>query len=242
MTAPTGKDLGLSLNEFAFYFQSEGGIDAADLGAFLQRAAVVAGRRGVEIRVLAIEPGSVLVRMKAWAKKTGEKIAKEWNKQPIATTAGAVTLGAIAVQAITTAMGSAAPNPVQKAGADVIIDNHVETINVITPHKVIPLMDREKAQRVRERARHAGSDVEEISDVRRIARGLDEGLLSGSFTLADGDPYFRPDGYQYLVPAKFIKGADFQHALQGGRFMIRGHLETHKGLPDYIVIYDMSQP
>lgn len=238
---PTGSDLGLGPNELAFYFESKSGIDAGELGVFLQRAATVVGRAGVELRVTSIEPGSVVVKMKALAQGASNKIKKELAKQPVATLAGGATLGVIAAQAISAAMGSPDPTPVQKAGSNVVINNNVQVINLVTPNEVMPLMDEKRARRVRERmnAEPSAEVISERSMVRRMSRDLDAGHLSGVFVHADGQPHFRPDGYQFLVPVKFVRDLDATSDLKGAHFQVRGYLETYEGQPDFIVIYEL---
>ncbi|KAE8235004.1 hypothetical protein A4X13_0g9655, partial [Tilletia indica] len=100
------KKLSLSRDEFAFYFDSKTGVDARELGVFLQRAAIVAKDVGAEIRVVGIEPGSVAVKLRALANsKFASKVKKEFGKAPVGTTAAATGIVAAVAGALVWAMG-----------------------------------------------------------------------------------------------------------------------------------------
>ena len=79
-------------DEFAFYFSGGTGVVAHELGDFLVRAATVARRNGAELRVIALEPGSLAVVMRP-IKRSGAAVGHEFRKSPIPASAASVALG-----------------------------------------------------------------------------------------------------------------------------------------------------
>src|SRR5687768_8345280 len=98
------KDLARRLgpDEFAFRFVTEEGVDAVELGVFLQRAATVARAQGAELQVTAIEAGTVSVVLKA-LRAAKSRAQREFNRAPLAATDAALGLAGKVVAGIVAA-------------------------------------------------------------------------------------------------------------------------------------------
>jgi hypothetical protein len=244
--ASLASELQLRPDEFAFYFQSEAGVEAHELGVFLQRAATVARGKGAELRVSATKPGSLAIILRAARKSpTTEAAGKEFAKAPIATTAASVALAGAVAGAIIYAMNPqpGQVTPLAKAGAKVIEKCHVQQIEVITVDKSIVVMDQDRAQRVRqiqrvERRRSLELPPREVQMLIGAAR---EGMLSGGVVDVEGELHFRPDGYRYLVPINMDRSEAAEDLYPQAHFRVRADLRTLDGQPDTIIIHSATR-
>lgn len=236
----TAADLGLGPNDLAFVFDSNVGVNAADLGAFLQRASVVSRRAGADLYVVGLHEGSLAVVAKAvrrGAKALGNAVADEFQATPVKTTAGA--LAAVVSTAIITAMipQPGKVSPVAKAGAALVENHNVSQISLLTVNQTTLIMDESRAAEVREFDHAAMSDRPLLPDVRRLISRASEGNLSGTVTLVEGELHFRPDGFRYLVPIDYLVRPPA--AVQPGRHLIvSGEIVLRDSLPDSLVIHD----
>jgi hypothetical protein len=242
----SARDLELEDDELAFYFASEAGIEASDLGQFLQRAAAVARQAGAELRVTALEPGSLSVIMKAVrSSKAGRAAVKEFNKAPIQVTAAGAALAGTVATAIAFAMSpdEAGVTPLGKAGATVIEHHHVERIEVVTTRETIIIMDPVRARGLRalEEQMRRETPLLPAPDVRVLTDQSRRGVLTGSVHEVAGELHFRPDGYRYLVPID-MAGSDAAASLQAGAHVrVSGKLHLHRGQPHAISIGDATR-
>jgi len=231
-------DLALAPNEFAFRFGTEEGIGADQLATFLQRAATVARRAQADLVVVGVSQGSLIVKLKAISKA----VRKEFKRAPVATSASSMAVGAVVV-AIVTAMtpsGNSA-SPMAKAGADLVVEHQMATIEIITIDAIIRVMDEQRAaivRRARDIRKSTGkliSAAEQLdTGVQRLAKEARQGL-SGDVLSVEGQLYFRPDGYHYLVPISPTSGA--YSTLESDRhFRVKGLLVELGGQPDKMII------
>lgn len=237
----SAKELNLGADELAFYFASDGGIEASDLGQFLQRAAVVARQAGAELRVTALEPGSLSVIMKAVrGSKVARAAAREFDKSPIQVTAAGAALAGTVATAIALAMSpdEAGVTPLGKAGATVIERHHVERIDVVTIHEAIVIMDRGRARELRSLQRRTRRDTALLPapDVRALTEEGRRGTLTGSVHEVAGELHFRPDGYRYLVPIDLAHSDAAENLYPEAHFRVLADLRTYRGQPHVIVI------
>lgn len=241
MSVATAADLDLAPDDLAFYFASEEGIEASDLGQFLQRAAVVARQAGAELRVTALRPGSLSVIMKAVRRtRIGRAAERELHKTPMAVGIAGASLALSVATAVASAMSpeEAGVTPIAKAGATVVENHRVERIEIVTVRETIIIMDRERAQEVptlerrsrRAQPRLAGSDVLAIADEGR------RGSLTGGVYDVGGELHFRPDGYRYLVPIDLGRSDAAEELYPEAHFRVSAELKTHRGQPNTIVI------
>lgn len=234
------EELGLGPDQFAFYFQGESGVEAKNLGTFLQRAATVAGRQGAELRVTAIKPGSVAVVLRA-LKKTRKAAAKEVQKAPIATTtavAGVVTAIVVAMQP------SSGPTPLAKAAADVVEHHNVQRIEVVTINQTVLVMDPARAQRVRqmEREQPRPGSLPALApppeEIRQLVDAGRQGVLTGHVVDIHGKLYFCPDGHSFYVPIQTSLLDPREEIYAEAHFRVRGKLVMVRGQPDSIIVYN----
>lgn len=255
---PAEKQLELDPSEFAFYFESDTGIEAGDLGDFLKRTAIVARREGAEIRVVGFEQGSLIVVFKAIAKKaksTATKVKKEFNKAPLGATASAATIIVPIVGAIVWAMSPDSAAPLAQASAEVMEKHEVTAIKLITINENITVMDEERAEQVREVVRHRkamrAAQREMMIEDRREPRALltHEPIhqkFEGSFAQLGGELHFRPDGYSYFVPVVFMKREEQEKVLPGGLadegfYRVDAHLIFKQKMPDRMIILGVDR-
>jgi hypothetical protein len=237
-----GSELQLRPDELAFYFRSELGVEAHELGVFLQRAATVTRRRGIELRVTATRPGSLAVVLRAIRKsKTVRAAKKEFAKAPLAAAVSGATLVGLAASAIIHAMSPDVddPSPLARAGADVVDQSRVTQIEVVTIQNSVLVMNEDRAKRIREiqsrpRTRPPELSAPEVQELIGYAR---EGSLSGAILDVGGELHFRPDGYRYLVPIDLGRSEAREEIYPDAHFRVRAEILTLRGQPDYIVIH-----
>lgn len=241
----------LDPSEFAFYFMTETGIEAGDLGDFLKRTATVARREGAELRVLAFENGSLFVIFKAIkkkAKKTAKAANKEFDRAPITTTAAVLVP---LIGAIVWAMSPDAAAPLAKASADVMEKHEVTQIQLITVEKNILVMDEDTAAEVRETIRRRRIErmidrAPELEDFREEIPRLEHDPVhrkfEGSFGVFEGEFHFRPDGYRYFVPVEFLDRAESEKILGDGfLYRVDAYLSFRQRMPDRMVVLKIDR-
>lgn len=234
-----------SADEFAIYFDSDGGVAATELGHFLQRVATVARGQGAELHVVGLREGSLEVVLKAISRsKLIKNAKKEFEKAPIATSAaGAALVGAV-VSAIIFAINSAAPTPLAKSAANLIENTSVTEIRVVTVYQNVTIMDVEGAKQISTLASVYAKQPQMLPDtrvaslpspdLRRLSAEIEKGNLTGWIGEFDGELHFRPDGYRYSAPID-LRFANTK-ALPVGRYRVRGDLLLKAGRPDEFVI------
>jgi hypothetical protein len=232
--ASRAEELALSADEFAFYFRSDKGVEAHELGIFLQRAATVARQQRVDLLVIATRSGSLAVILKA--------LRKEFKKAPAATTAAGMAVVGPIVAAIVYAMSphSGQATPLAKAGSELIEQSHVEQIEVVTINETIVVMDEDRAREIREIERRNKRQVRSLPapQVQELIEYARKGALDGAVVDVEGELHFRPDGYRYLVPID-IRRSDVTSELYGGSHIrVSAEILTHRGQPDSIVIHE----
>jgi hypothetical protein len=245
--AALAEELGLGPDQFAFYFQSDVGVEARDLGTFLQRAGTIAGRQGAVLHVTGIRPGSVAVvirTLKKTAKKTAKAAGNEWEKAPIATTAAGSGMVAAVVGAIIYAMQpSSGPTPIAKAAADVVERHNVQRIELVTIEQKVVVMDHVRARRVREMERNQATGVElsmlppPREEIRQLVDAGRRGVLTGNVVAIHGALYFCPDGHSFYVPIQTSLMDPTEEIYAEAHFRVRGTLVMVRGQPDHIIVY-----
>lgn len=247
--ATHGIELGLAPNEFAFRFDTEFGVEVDDVAIFLQRAATIARRAGADLRVIGVREGSLVIRLRALAKAAG----KEFKKTPLASTASVLAIGGV-IYAIVNAMtpSHTSITPLAKAGAQIVEQHRVKTIEVITINQTIVVMDETRAAQIRTLEEHlkhrrrakmpeqSASSVDHV-DVPRLVQAAKQGTLSGDVLDVEGELHFRPDGFRFLVPID--AGPDLADALQAGKHVrIAGQVITRNGQPDRLIAASIFNP
>ena len=249
--AALAEELGLDPDQFAFYFQGEVGVDARDLGTFLQRAATIAGRQGAVLHVTGIRPGSlaVIIRtLKKKAKKTAKAAGDEWKKAPVSTTAAGSGMAAAVVGAIIYAMQpSSGPTPIARAAADVVEQHGIQRIEVITINQNVVVMDPVRAQRVREMERNQARRMEvpmlapPREEIRQLVDAGRQGVLTGHVVAIHGKLYFCPDGHSFYVPIQTALLDPGEEIYAEAHFRVRGKLVMVRGQPDSIIVYNAER-
>ena len=235
----------LQPDQFAILFETDLGIEADDLGTFLKRAATLARREGVELRVVRFEPGSLATIFRAFKKSKIIKNAKaEFNKKPIAST-GVMTavVGAVAsafIWAFDTEQ--AGVTPLSRAGACVVEEKEVTQIKLITMQQTVVLMDKKKAHKVREIERkHDHLPELQHEPMKILAHKASEGSLEGDVVSVSGELHFRPDGYRFLVPINVGLMDQESEIFPDAHFRVTGEILMRRGRPDSIVIRSAKQ-
>ena len=242
-------DLGLAPNEFAFRFDTEFGVEADEVAIFLQRAATVARRAGADLRVVGLREGSLVIKLRAVAKAAG----KEFKKTPLAGSASVLAIGTV-IYAIVNAMvpSHTAITPLAKAGAQIVEQHQVKTIEVVTNNQVFVVMDETRAAQVhmleehlkrgrRFKVREELASSFETADVPRLVQAAKQGTLSGDVLDVDGELHFRPEGFRFLVPID--ADPNIANTLQAGtHVLIAGQVITRKGQPDRLIAASISIP
>ena len=242
-------ELGLAPDEFAFRFDTEFGVEVDEVAIFLQRAATIARRAGADLRVIGVREGSLVIRLRAVAKAAG----KEFKKTPLAGSASVLAIGGV-IYAIVNAMvpSHTSITPLAKAGAQIVEQHQVKTIEVITINQTFVVMDETRAAQVHMLEEHlkgrrkikvleqSASSFDDI-DVPRLVQAAKQGALSGDVLDVEGELHFRPDGFRFLVPID--AGADVSDALQAGKHVrIAGQVITRNGQPDRLIIASIFSP
>jgi hypothetical protein len=242
-------ELDLAPDEFAFRFDTEFGVEADEVAAFLQRAATVARRTGADLRVVGVREGSLVIKLRAVAKAAG----KEFKKTPLAGTASVFAIGGV-IYAIVHAMipSHTSITPLARAGAQIVEQHQVKTIEVITVNQTFLVMDETRAAQIRmldEHLKHRGrapAPGESISsfddvDVPRLVQAAKQGALSGEVLEVEGELHFRPAGFRFLVPID--AAPDIAGALQAGKHVrIAGQVITRNGQPDRLIVESIFRP
>lgn len=243
-------DLDLRPDELAFRFDTDRGVDVEHLATFLQRVTTVSRRAGTEFVVVGVPDGSVIVKLRAVAKRAN----REFMKAPLAGAAAAMAVGGGiagiggAVTAIVHAMvpSYAKVSPIAKAGAVLVEDHHVEKIEIITNNQTIVVMDGPRAAQIRmleehrkagrgQKASYAEAEMRVGPSVPHMIVAAREGTLSGEILDVDGEMHFRPDGYRYLVPVDADSTA-YRELGPGAHVRVQGEIVARRGQPDRIVI------
>lgn len=239
----------LDPSEFAFYFRSDIGIEAGDLGDFLKRTAAIAKREKAELRVVGFESGSLFVIFKViakTAKNTSAKVGKKFEEDPLdAATKSVAIVGAIAT-AIIWAMSPDTSAPLAKASAEVMEKHEVREINLITVNENILVMNEDSAQRVRavvrdRRERRAEARIVQIEDYRETTPRLEHDpvhrIFEGTFATFDGEFHFRPDGFRYFVPVDFVDRAESEQIHKDGwMYKVDAYLSFRQRMPDRMTV------
>lgn len=235
------KSLEIELNddELALYFGTDGGVSVAELGQFFQRMATVVGRKGVTLRVEVAYDGSLIIVLKA--------AMKEFGKAPIATASSLVSMTAVA---ITTAMAldRASVSPLTRAGIALIEQGGVTSIEIVTKTTQTVLLNSEGVSEIHARETDAKENIASFPEQRtleakpevRFPENLGgngrNGLFSGEVIEIDGEPYFRPDGHNYFIPA-YTSSNQLKTGLAPGRYLrIFGEVNFVEGQPESISI------
>jgi hypothetical protein len=234
------EELQLREDQFAFYFRTKQGVEANELGTFLQRAATIARKENAELRVTAVQPGSVAVIFQAFISSPVARAAvDEFMRQPIATTAAGVAIVGAIVGSIVWAMSpDAGATPLAKAGADVVQSGSVEQIEIVTIRQTIVVMDAARADQVRHlQQRHAERPRMSYPMVRQLADDARSGMLTGTVLDVAGELHFRPHGQRFLVPIEVASAHAAAQLFPNHQVRIRGDLLTHNGQPNGIVVH-----
>ena len=235
----------LGPNELAFHFICNDGVSADRLGVFLQRTATVARRADIELKVVALHDGSLTVVMTALTRST-KAIGAEYSKSPLQATAAV----SVIVAALVTAMEPAGSQvqPIAKAGAEIVTQEEVERIEIITVERSVVVMDLKRAQIIKETT----SISKELQEMRTysftspartsdMAQRAIEGNLSGVFIDVEGELHFRPSRYNYIVPVRFSPNFKGNRPNPGTQLTIHGEVKFISGVPDHIVIETARQ-
>lgn len=232
---PVDDNLLLGANEFAFHFETSLGIDAQKLGAFLQRAGKVARDNGAEMRIIAIQDGSLDVVARI-ARSTKARIAGEFGANPVKTSAAATALTIAVIGGITRVMSPAesGATPLAKAAAQIVEQEHVENITIVSQGGDVLVMDPFIAGQVRRAEKRRQAVTPDFREAQRqIADG---GELSGYVSEMDGDLYFKPDGHRYAVPIDAIDDAASYPFDPGAHYRVRGDLVIRRNRPFALVV------
>ena len=249
--------LDLGPDQFAFHFDTGGGVGAEALATLLQRAATIARRQGGELRVIGLSEGSLSVIIEAIKKsKLAKNAQKEYLDKPIEKTIAISSFTAGIVWAIIHAMSpeQSGDTPINKSAADIIEKCEVTQISVVTIDSQTVVMNAKIAGSVRqveaERRMRSSLPVQEgnedslpvkqldhppsdMSVVREQARG---GRLIGRVVIADGDLFFGPSEYRFLVPIDIVTSKNPHELVPGRLYQIIGEIIFESGQPDSIVI------
>jgi hypothetical protein len=236
----TAAQLELGNDELAIAFAGADGLSAEELGKFLQRAGAVTRRSGVELRVVAFEEGSFLVRCKAFAKHIGKNARKEALENPIRTVLGTAAV-AIAAAALSqnTSVHSETVSPLASESARIIERHNVTIIQVITVDETTVLMDRPSAREIRERELNRVPRRPRTALQRLSAAVRDE--VNGETFDVGGEVHFRADGFQYTVPVYPSYDYIGPRLMAGRRYKVSGSLNTRRGQPDSMEISEAHE-
>ena len=239
----------LGSDQLAFYFDCEGGIDADVLGKFLQRAATVARGKDANLQVLVARDGSLAIIVRV-LKRSRSAVGKEFGAAPIQTSAAATVIVASVAAAISYAMNpdSGMTTPLAKAGAELVEERGIKSIELVTKDSTILIMDRDRAINILHRS--TSTRIESVPSLMRdlslveadlMAVRAFEGMLIGTVLVVDSELHFRPEGYRYLIPMNFPSNYDGRDLVSGKAYRIRGHIKFRGLAPDLIVINSASQ-
>lgn len=239
----------LSPDQLAFYFKCEGGVGADALGKFMQRAATVAKREGVNLQVLATRDGSLAIIARV-VKRSGSAVGSEFGATPLKTSAATTVLVTAVVAAISHAMSpdSDIVTPLAKAGARLVEENGITSIELVTKENTIQIMDHDRAISVLCRSKsvkiesvHSFISATPVVEAELMAHKALEGMLAGTVLVVAGKLYFGPDDYRYLVPIDFSSNFDGEGLVSGGNYRVRGKIIFRGSSPDHIIINSASQ-
>ena len=223
-------------DEFAFHFDTPSGIDAQRLGVFLQRAAKVARDNGADLRIVAIEEGSLDVIARV-TKATARKVVDEFAANPVKTTAASSVLVGVVIKGLAMVMAPAesGATPLAKAGAEIVEKERVQSITIVSQRGQVIVMDPVIAGQVRQAERRDQST--EFPSYRETQRMIaDGGELSGSVAEMDGELFFRPDGHRFAVPIDMQTSEAADTLYPGAHFRVRGELILRRDRPYALIV------
>ncbi|WP_267381268.1 MULTISPECIES: hypothetical protein [unclassified Sphingomonas] len=223
-------------DEFAFHFETPRGIDAQRLGVFLQRAAKVARDNGADLRIVAIEAGSLDVVARV-TKATARKVGAEFAANPVKTTAASSVLVGVIVKGLAMVMSPAenGATPLAKAGAEIVEKDPVQSITIVSQGGQVIVMDPVIAGQVRRaERRYQAPGLPSYRETQRMI--ADGGELSGSVAEMDGDLYFRPDGHRFAVPIDMQTSEAADALYPGAHFRVRGELILRRDRPYALIV------
>lgn len=243
--ATVTKRIELGPDEFAFHFQTNVGVDADALATFLKRSSTVARRHGGELRIVGLHQGSLDVVIKALKKNA----KKEFLDKPIDTAIKTSAFVGTIVYAIAQMMSPllSGGTPIAKAGADIVENDQVTQITIVTNDDSVLVMDKQIAQEVRQASeRQHLLDASEptlrlAAPVAGMLRDARTGDLSGETSMVKGELHFQPDGYRYWVPIDENPVTSNGIIRPGRRYKVAGHIALIDGQPDRIVV-DQATP
>lgn len=230
-------------NTLAIHFSGGEGVRANDLGDFLRLAARISERNGAWLEVIALEPGSLRVYLKA--------IRNKAKSDPVGLAADGATLATAIAGALATAISisSPQPKPISKIAIKMIEEGTVSKIEIETSEGSTVVIDKAQVSKIRQRIEQPSisrayrdaktSRYFQSPETRTLATAASEGRLMGDAVEAQGRIYFRPAGYNYLVPVQMLSPTI--SLVPGRRYRIYGSLETLNGRPDLVRIIDFTE-
>lgn len=223
-------------DEFAFHFDTPRGIDAQRLGVFLQRAAKVARDNGANLRIIAIEEGSLDVVARV-TKATARKVGDEFAANPVKTTAASSVLVGVVIKGLAMVMApsESGATPLAKAGAEIVEKEPVQSITIVSQGGQVIVMDPVIAGEVRRaERRYQAPGLPSYRETQRMI--ADGGELSGSVAEMEGELYFRPDGHRFAVPIDMHTSEAADILYPGAHFRVRGELILRHNRPYALIV------
>lgn len=235
--------LQLAPNELALHFQADQGIDADELGVLLRRLSTIARRKGAELRVIGLEPGSLVARLRAIGNSEIVQNAKrEFVGKPIASTGIITAVTATVAGAIVGAfaLGKGEVTPAAKAGAKLYEQCEVTQIDLVTAKRTYVLMDDDKAEKIKQLT---SEDRKALAPpaLKLALSDAKKGNLEGSVILVDRELYFQPEGFRFLVPVDMEASEAAEHIFPDAHFRVQGRIMMKNNRPDTIVIHSATQ-
>ncbi len=230
-------------NILAIHFSGGEGVRANDLGDFLRLAARISERKGARLEVIALEPGSLRVYLKA--------IRDKAKSDPVGLAADGATLATAIAGALAAAisLSSPQPKPISKIAIKMIEEGTVSKIEIETSEGSTVVIDKDQVSKRRQPIEEPSRSIAyrdskasryvQSSETRTLAIAASEGTLTGDAVEAQGRIYFRPAGFNYLVPVQMLSPT--MSLVPGRRYRIYGSLETLKGNPDLVRIVDFAE-
>lgn len=226
----------LSNDEFTFHFDTQRGINAQRLGVFLQRAAKVARDNGADLRIVAIEHGSLDVVARV-TKASVRKVGDEFAANPVKTTAAGSVLVGLVIKGLVSVMApsESGATPLAKAGAEIVEQEAVQSITIVSQTGHVIVMDPAIAEQVRQAER--GYQAAALPSYRETQKMIaDGGELSGLVAEMNGELYFRPDGYRFAVPIDMRNSEATYNLYPGAHFRVRGEMILRRGRPYSLIV------
>lgn len=255
--ASIAEGLGLRPDELAFYFASDRGVEVDALANFLKRVSTIAARKGGALRVVGLQQGSLIVKLRAIPKSAVAQNAwKEFSEKPLDGTikVGKIAAGlaaAIAAAVVLAMSGHQGETPVAKAGAEIVDKHQVTEISVITVNNTTVVMNEQIARTIKAhrelahdrdetvRHRHSEALTKSVMAMPRLTAGMaadfHHGRLTGEVGIFLEALHFKPDGFQFSVPVYSASGSQVI-LIPGTRYRVGGRIETRHGQPDRLVV------